>query len=58
MNLKGQWNKLKYWEQNYLKHFAIIKNWRSYWYYKQRYLIQYEEKHKYILNGEIQSECN
>jgi hypothetical protein len=38
MNLKGQWNQLKKYQQYKLTHYAILKEWKSYWYYKQLYL--------------------
>ena len=45
MGLKGQWNTLKKWQQGRLRHYAIEKYWKKYWYYKEVFL--YMDKEKY-----------
>lgn len=43
MNIKGQYNKLKGWQKNKLRHFAIVRNWYAYWMFKYKCLKQYEQ---------------
>lgn len=44
MNLKGQWTKLSYWHRAELRRYAIEKKWKSYWYFKRRYLLLWEQE--------------
>ena len=42
MDIKGQYNKLKGWQKNKLRYFAIVSNWHAYWGFKYKILKQYE----------------
>ena len=43
MNIKGQYNKLKGWQKNKLKHYAVVRNWYAYWGFKYKCLKKYEQ---------------
>ena len=52
MNLKGQFYKLSLWQKWELKHYAIEKKWKHYWFFKKRYLTEYDQKHSLVANAE------
>lgn len=44
MNIKGRYNELEKWQKSRLKHFAVTKEWKLYWSYKETFLYMNMKK--------------